>query len=289
MLYHRVLKNFSFISIYIKALLWVVTIFFLCLVLLRPQWDKKEEEVAQEGRDLLIALDISRSMLGQDLHPNRLDFAKEKIKKLLHNLSCERVGLIIFSGATVVQCPLTTDYAAFFMFLDQLDADTISSGSTAIDQAISKSISIFERMPSKKTKLLFAFTDGEDFSRNLADVKTKAAQQGISIFTIGVGTVHGAPVPIVKSDGVIDGFEKDSQGHVVMSRLNEGILQNIAQQCGGKYIRVTQSDDDIKMLIHAVQSFEKDKFQDKKVNGLQEQYPYFVAVAWLALLLEWLL
>ena len=110
----------------IKTTLFFVGCLFLAIALCRPQWNKKEEKVQQESRDLLIAVDISRSMLGQDVKPNRLEFAKQKIKKILSNLSCERVGLLLFSGETVVQCPLTKDYAAFFMFLNQLDVETIS-------------------------------------------------------------------------------------------------------------------------------------------------------------------
>lgn len=285
----RILKNFSLAKQWFKIILSLLGIIFLLLALLRPQWDKKEEQVMQEGRDLLIALDISRSMLAQDIKPNRLDFAKEKIKKLLYNLSCERVGLILFSGSTVMQCPLTTDYSAFFMFLDQLDIDTISSGTTAIDQAIKQAVAVYEKMPSKKTKLLFVFTDGEDFSSNLSGVKEKAAQQGISIFTIGIGTPLGAPVPVLNDERKQVGFEKDSQGNVIMSCLNEGILKTLAEQSGGKYIHATVSDVDIKKLIKSVKKFEKDAFDDKRFGALQEQYPYFVAGALLSLAVEWIL
>ena len=133
-----------------KMILLSVASIFLFLALLRPMWNKKEETVEQEGRDLFIALDISRSMLATDCNPNRLTCAKDKIKKLLRMLSCERVGLILFSGSSIIQCPLTTDYGAFFMFLDAIDADTVSAGTTALDQAIAKAMEAFGQMKDKK-------------------------------------------------------------------------------------------------------------------------------------------
>jgi len=284
-----VLKRGSQVIFMIKSTLFFIGIFCLLLAVLRPQWDKKEEVVEQEGRDLLIALDISRSMLAQDEKPNRLEFAKEKIKKLLYNLSCERVGLILFSGATILQCPLTTDYAAFFMFLDQIDAETISSGTTALDQAIRQAIAVYDTMSNKKTKLVCLFTDGEDFSNNLAGIKEKAAQQGLSIVTFGVGSEHGAPIPILDQQGKQVGFEKAPDGSVIMSKLNEGILKNLSKQTGGQYFHATSSDHDIKGVIDLVQSFEKDKLEDKTIGRLQEKYYYCVAISFLCFVLEWLL
>ena len=270
-------------------MLLLIGIIFLLMTLLRPQWDKKEQKISQEGRDLLIAIDISRSMLAQDLKPNRLEFAKAKIKKLLYNLSCERVGLIIFSSSTFMQCPLTTDYGAFLMFLDKLAVDTISHGSTAIDQAIKEGLRAFESDATKKTKLLIIFTDGEDFSTDLQDVKEKAIQERLSICTVGVGTPHGAPVPIIDKAGKQIGWEIDDQGNVVMSCLNENLLMSLAQQAGGKYVRSVQSDDDIKTLIHTINKFEKDSYEDKIYESLQDQYPYFIAISFLCFALEWIL
>lgn len=274
----------------LKTVLFFVGALFLVLALLQPQWDKKEEIVQQEGRDLLIAVDISRSMLGQDLKPNRLEFAKQKIKKILFNLSCERVGLLLFSGETVVQCPLTKDYAAFFMFLDHLDVETISSGTTTLDGAIHKALSVFENMPDKKTKLLCLFTDGEDFSTNLAGVKDKAAKQGLAIFTFGIGTTHGAPIPIFDNHAKHAGFEKDDNGKVIMSKLNEGILKNLSDQTGGTYIQVTQnSDKDIQEFIKLVQNFEKDALEDTSVQRFEQKYPYCIIVSLICFVVEWLL
>ncbi len=283
------LPQFSLIKQIVKIMLTCIGVFALYLALLRPSWGKTEQQVEQKGRDLLIALDVSRSMLAQDRLPNRLDFAKTKIKRLIRKLECERVGLLIFSGSTMIQCPLTTDYSAFFMFLDQLDAETISSGTTALDKAIKKALEVFGGMAGKKHKLLAIFTDGEDFSSNLAGIKQQALQDGMTIFTIGLGTPEGAPIPIVNEKGESVGHQRDEKGAVVISRLNEGILRAVADESGGIYLRAQEGDQDINTLIAKVQQFEKEVFEDKQISNLQERYPYFVAVAFICFMLEWLL
>lgn len=284
-----VLINYSRKKQIKKYCLYLCGIALLCIALLRPAWGTIEEKIEQEGRDLFIALDISRSMLAQDYQPNRLEFAKTKIKSLLNYLRCERIGLILFSGSTIVQCPLTTDYAAFFMFLDQLDAETISSGTTALDQAIKKALEVFSAMPNKKSKLLVIFTDGEDFSSNLADIKKQALDIGMNIFTLGVGTPEGAPIPVVDERGRAHGHQRDAKGSIVISHLNEGILTTLARDSGGIYLRAQQDDSDLKTLVRHLESFEKEKFDDKKVSTEQERYYFFVALALLCFILEWFL
>jgi len=272
-----------------KALLLAVGIIFLFFALLRPAVPGKEKTVAQEGRDLFIALDISRSMLATDCEPNRLTFAKAKIRRLLSLLGCERVGLILFSGSALVQCPLTTDYPAFFMFLDTVDAETISSGTTAMDQAICKVIDAFAATPEKKTKLLVLFTDGEDFSSNLSGIKQKAKEMGLNIFTLGIGSSEGSPIPLYDESGKQKGHQLDKRGRVVISRLNEGILQALAHDSGGIYLRCMKDDTDLKQLTSKITSFEKEKFDDKKIDMLEERYPYFLLITFICLVLEWII
>jgi Ca-activated chloride channel family protein len=285
----KIVLHFSPIRSYFKAFLFTLGTLFLAITLLHPQWNKKEETISQEGRDLFIALDVSKSMLAKDCLPSRLECAKNKIKELVKKLSCERVGLILFSGSAFVQCPLTSDYSAFFMFLDQVDVETISSGSTAFDAAILKVIEAFSGSLERKNKLVVLFTDGEDFSSNLQQVKQNVQEQGLHIFTFGVGTPDGAPIPILDEHGRQKGHQLDKKGSVVISRLNEGILYNLAHDSGGSYIRLTQDDSDIRSLIGQVQQFEKEKIEDKKVARAEEQYPYFLLVSFICFALEWLL
>jgi len=283
-----ILYNFSRVKIILKAVLMSVGILAMFCALLRPVTKKKEVNVEQEGRDVFIALDISRSMLATDAEPNRLECAKEKIRRLLSMLKAERVGLILFSGSALIQCPLTTDYPAFFMFLDQVDVETISSGSTAIDQAIRKALAAFPATEEKKTKLLVLFTDGEDFSSNLRGIKKKAKDAGLHIFTLGVGTTEGAPIPLYDASGKQSGHQQDKFGKVVISRLNEGILHTLAQDSGGMYLRCGK-DESLKTLVKKIETFEKEKFDDKKMEMFEEQYPYFLLVSFISFALEWII
>jgi Ca-activated chloride channel family protein len=259
-----VLRSSSLTRQIIKLILLSIGLIFLFLALLHPRWNKREENVAQEGRDLFIALDVSRSMLAQDFKPNRLEFAKNKIKELVRQLSCERVGLILFSGATVMQCPLTSDHAAFALFLDSVDVETISSGTTALDKAIKRAIESFKKMPERKHKILIMFTDGEDFSHNLSGVKRDALQANMSIFTLGVGTTEGEPVPVVDAQGNKKEYLRDEKGSVVISRLNEEVLRKLAEESGGNYMPSTHDKADINALVKLVQQFEKEKIKKKK-------------------------
>lgn len=286
---HSLLTHISVRKHVIKIMLTSISLCFLLLALLRPQWHKAEETVIQEGRDLFVAFDISRSMLATDCAPNRLACAKQKITRLLKRLSCERVGLILFSGAAFVQCPLTSDYSAFTMYLDQVDAEMISSGTTALDEAIKQALKAFANMPERKNKLLVLFTDGEDFSHNLAGVKQEVAKAGLSIFTVGIGTPEGAPVPLFDANGKAIGHQKDAKGAVVISRLNEGILGTLARDTGGMYLRATPDDNDVDTLVQHVHAFEKERLEDKTYARLEEQYPYFLLVSFICFALEWLL
>jgi Ca-activated chloride channel family protein len=286
---NKFLQKASLIRITIRSILWFIALVFLFITLLRPQWNKKEQIVAQEARDLFIALDISRSMLAQDIKPNRLEFAKQKIKDLVNELSSERVGLILFSGSSFIQCPLTSDYAAFFMFLDQIDVETISSGSTAIDQAIAQALEAFKSAGNKKNKLLIIVTDGEDFSSNLVQLKNEAHRENLIIFTLGIGTQQGAPIPLFDENGKQVGHQKDRKGAVVISRLNDVILKNLVHDVGGIYIHAQKGDSDIIELIKKLETIEKEKIEDKKYSQYEDQYPIFLMISFIALLLEWLL
>lgn len=284
------LRNVSFAKKMAKSFLFALGFLFLSIALLRPQWNKSEEMVMQEGRDLYIALDISRSMLASDCEPNRLQCAKEKIKHLVKKLSCERVGLILFSGSAFVQCPLTSDYGAFYLYLDAVDAELISSGTTALDQAIHQALQSFDSVPNRKNKLLAIFTDGEDFSRNLGQIKEEALQSHLSIFTVGLGTPEGAPVPLFDAHGNMIGHQKDAKGGVVISRLNEEILRVLSHDAGGKYIRATHdSNEDMYQLVAVVNAFDKEQLGEQKMSRYEDQYHYFLGISFICFALEWIL
>lgn len=287
---YDLLNHYFPVRQFIKLLCAICAILLLWLALMRPSWGKIDQKIEQEGRDVLIALDISRSMLAQDVKPNRLEYAKKKVRALVQKLHSERVGLLIFSGTPLVQCPLTTDHDAFFMFLNQLDAETISFGTTALDLALKKAVTVLSDGREAKTKLLVVLTDGEDFSSNLKTVKEQVIKDGLILFTIGIGTSEGAPIPIVDENGKQIEYQKDEKGVVVMSRLNEGILRALAHESGGQYVHaVTNDDSDIVGIINSVEQYEKQKFDQKNVIQEEERYPYFIAIALIFFLIEWIL
>jgi Ca-activated chloride channel homolog len=284
-----VFPSFSIKKQLIKTVCLCGAVILIFLAWLQPQWGKKETKIVQEGRDLLILLDISRSMLAKDLKPNRLEFTKLKIRNLLKKLDFERVGLILYSGTAFLQCPLTIDHSAFLMFLDQVDVETIASGTTAVDSALNKAIEVFGQTQERKNKLVVLATDGEDFSLNLENIKRKALEQNIKLFTLGIGTLQGAPVPILDMQGNVSGHEVDEKGKIILTCLNERLLQEVSEDLGGTYLRTNYDDSDLNQLANIIKSYEKEKFDDKKMSYYQDQYPWLLSGAFLLLLLEWIL
>jgi Ca-activated chloride channel family protein len=281
--------NFSSLKQYGKTALFSIGMLSIFLALLRPQWSKQDEVVAQEGRDVLIALDISKSMLAQDCEPNRLEYAKKKIRTLLQKLNSERVGLLLFSGGAFVQCPLTSDFGAFHMFLDHVDVESISSGTTALAAAVSEGIKLFGSSADTKNKVLLLCTDGEDFSSDLAAVKQQADQAGVRIFTLGFGTPEGAPIPHYTPKGKQEGHIKDRQGKVVISKRNDALLQSLAHDLGGIYVAATGDGSDCKRIVQQVEKIEKGYFEDKKVRRGIDYYQWFLFFGLMCLLGEWIL
>ena len=283
----KVLRHFSLPRKIVKGVLLAVGLLCLMLAIARPQWDDDKQTVAQEGRSILIALDISRSMLSQDMKPSRLEFAKQKIRRIIDQLRADQLGLMVFSDTALIQCPFTRDTQAFLNFLNFVDAETISSGSTSLDSALSKAIEMVKRQQSRAHTIMVIFTDGEDFSLKVPDIRTTARQLGLSILTVGVGTAEGAPIPLYNEQGALVGHQKDQKGTIVISRLNEPLLEQLSGQTGAEYIKATQSDEDIEQLVRDIRRFEKEKFTDRTFAVKQEKFTLFALLSFLALLLEW--
>ncbi len=285
----KLILNHSYKRNLIKLILAFIGFLFLFIALLSPQWNKTEEDIQQKGREILIALDISKSMLAKDLTPNRLEMAKNKIKSLLNMTKSDRIGLILFSGTAFVQCPLTRDFSAFYMFLDQVDVESISNGTTSIDNAIKVAIEAFKNSQNAKNKILIIFTDGEDFSSNLANIKKEAQKENLHIFSVGTATIEGAPIPLYDEEGKQTGHQLNNAGSIVISKLNKGILQNLSNESGALYTKITKNNDDLKFILQDIKKFETEQFGKQKMSYFQEQYPYFVTVSFLAFGLEWIL
>jgi Ca-activated chloride channel homolog len=236
----RLTEGVSFKNQKLKAVLTVLGAAFCILSLMRPQWGFKWQETIKSGIDIFLAVDVSKSMLASDIKPDRLSRSKLAIKDLVTRLKGDRMGLIAFAGTSFVQCPLTTDYNGFILTLDSLDANTIPYGGTSISSAIKAAIDAYKGI-SVNDKVLVLITDGEGHDANAMDAVRQAKEKGITIFCIGIGTTEGELIPIIDPSGKKT-FLKDSQGNVVKTRLNEGMLKDIALATGGSYVRASGTD-----------------------------------------------
>ncbi|MCX5868095.1 MAG: VWA domain-containing protein [Proteobacteria bacterium] len=230
-----------------KSILLLAGMVFVFLSLLRPQWGYHWEDIQRRGSDIVIVLDVSKSMLAEDIKPSRLERARQKIKDLVGMMEGDRVGLVAFAGTAFIQCPLTLDYGALNMFLDYADTDLIPLPGTAIEKAIKESIKIFEPSGSSQAgRAVILITDGEDHEGDPVQSAEEAKKEGIRIYTIGIGQESGAPIPVSGEEG--GGFKKDKSGSLVISRLNEEVLQKIALITGGSYVHSVAGDIDLEKI-----------------------------------------
>lgn len=272
-----------------KLFLWLLALLAIFIATLAPQWGEQSLLVPQTGRNIVIALDVSKSMLAQDLKPSRLAFAKSKITNLLQKLAGEQVGLILFAADAISLCPLTRDQDLVLGFLEEVDQHTVSSGGTNIAKAIMTATKMFESH-EHETNLLLIFSDGEDFSPDLTAAGQSAQAAGIKVFTFGVATSHGAPIPQYDLTGAALGFVKNQADEIVISRLNQAVLQQIAQKCAGHSLLVSAADDhDLEQLINWVASFERNRFAEQNFLLKLDRYYYFALIALIALAIEWFL
>ena len=267
-----------------KTLLMILGFGFLILALTQPRWGFEWEDLKQEGVDIIIAVDVSNSMLAEDIKPNRLERAKRKIADLLNMLDGDRIGLVAFAGTSYLQCPLTLDYAAAEIFLDAIDTDLIPIQGTAIGGAIRTAIKAFSQK-EKKSKALILITDGEDHEGKALKAAREAKGHGIKIFTIGIGQEIGAPMPSQKPGG---GFKKDKSGEVVVSRLDETVLQKISLETGGSYVRSVTGDMDLNKIYREdiKERIEKKELKTTRRKLWQAQFQWLIFAALACFTLE---
>jgi len=269
----------------IRVLMVAAAVCLSLMALARPQWGFVWEEVKRSGIDMLIAIDVSKSMLATDVKPNRLERTKFAVKDLMKKLSGDRVGLVAFAGTAFLQCPLTIDYNGFLLALDDLTTATIPRAGTSITSAIQETLGVFKGADTKY-KVLVVVTDGEDFEGDALKSAKDAAEMGIKIYCIGVGTAEGEIIPATGRDGE-RGYLTDRSGQVVKTKLNEEILKKIAVSTGGSYVRATQAEFGLVLLYDkSISKLEKRDIEAKMRKHYQERYQYFLALAVLLLFLE---
>jgi Mg-chelatase subunit ChlD len=260
--------------------------FLLCIfALARPQWGFEWQEVKRTGLDILIGIDVSKSMLARDMRPTRLERAKYAVKDLIRKLNGDRVGLIAFAGTSFLQCPLTIDYNGFLLTLDDLNTDTIPRAGTSISSAIKEAINILKGA-DKKFKIFVLITDGEELEGDAIQAANEAAQAGIRIYCVGVGTAEGELIPSIDEQGE-RGYLADRAGQVIKTRLNEDLLKKIAVSTGGNYVRATPSDFGLMLLYDkSISKLEKRDIEAKMKKHYKERYQIFLGIAVAFLLLE---
>lgn len=268
-----------------KVFLVLVSIFFLVVALARPQFGERLQIMKRRGLDIMIALDTSLSMLAEDIKPNRLERAKHEIAGLIDRLRGDRVGLLAFAGESFVQCPLTTDYGAAKMFLEAMDTEIIPEPGTAIGDAIEKALGGFVKQ-ERKYKILILLTDGEDHLSDPIGAAKKAAEEGVRIYTVGLGTRRGEPIPLRDPTGKVEEYKRDRKGEVVMTRLDEVTLQKVALLTDGKYYRSTMGEAELDKIYEDISQLEKKEFEAKEFTQYEDRYQYFLIFAIVLLSME---
>jgi Ca-activated chloride channel family protein len=261
-----------------QVVLLVCFFLFGILALARPQWGVKLEEVRRQGVDIILALDTSYSMNAEDVAPTRLEKAKQAIRTLVSKLRGDRIGLVSFAGTALVQCPLTLDYGAVNLFLNISNTELIPEPGTSIASAIETATGAFIARETKY-KVLIILTDGEDLEGDVDPAVEKARDGGVIIYTVGVGTPEGRPIPERDADGNIVGYRKDSEDKVVISRLDERSLARIADETGGRYFRATTSESELDELYDEVAGMEKKELESRLYQNFEDQYQYPLGLA----------
>ncbi len=270
----------------VKFILLSLAMCLLSLAYANPQWGTKKEKVRQKSSDVFIALDVSESMMAQDLPPSRLDRAKLFTRQLIEELKGERIGTIVFAGNAYLQMPLTADYSSAAMFVRTANTRMVPTQGTAIGDAIRLAAQSYDES-GKFHKALIIITDGENHDQEALDQAKAAAEQGVLIFTIGVGTSAGAPIPTFERGQ--NTYKKDKQGNTVISKLNENMLSSLAAAGNGKYYNITKGDQVIQTLQKYIEALEKQEFEQRTFSEYESYFQWFLAAALLFLLIEFLL
>ena len=268
-----------------KAALLLGCFIFMILALSRPQWGMKLETVRRHGVDILMALDTSYSMNAEDVSPTRMEKAKGEIRSLLGKLKGDRIGLITFAGSAIVQCPLTLDYGSVSLFLDIASTESIPDPGTSLAAAITTANAAFIAK-ERKYKVLVIITDGEDLEGQVESAVEKARAGGVIIYTIGVGTPDGKPIPVRDAKGNIVEYRKDASGQVVVSRLDEKALAQIADSTGGRYYRATTAEGELDEVYGEISQMEKKELESRLYQNFEDRFQYPLTMAILLLVAE---
>jgi Ca-activated chloride channel family protein len=268
----------------LKVVLLSFVIVFLVFGLMNPKIGTQLETVKREGVDIVFAIDVSKSMLAEDIAPNRIEKSKRLVSAILNQLASDRVGIIAYAAQAVPQLPITTDYGAAKMFLQALNTDMLSSQGTALDSAIDLSGTFFDD-EDQTNRVIFLISDGEDHSDDAANAASRAAELGIKMFTFGVGTEQGAPIPL-KRKGVVESYKKDFEGEVVITKRNQEVLEAIAAATEGAYQDGNDTQAVLEFVSEQLKAMDKKEFEAKKFVSYKDRFQAFLVAALLFLLID---
>lgn len=268
----QLMPSYAKAKVWVRLTLFSLGFFFFVVGLSRPQIGAKLKEHETKGAEIMIALDVSNSMLAEDYSPNRLERAKLAISRLVDKLRDDRIGLIVFAGNSFVQLPITTDYVSAKMFMNSISTESVPVQGTAIGEAINTAMRSFSSQ-SEKSRAIIVITDGENHEDDPIAAAKQAADMGVRVFTIGVGSPEGKPIPM---DGEL---LKDKDGNIVVTRLDEKVLQEVAQAGNGLYVRAGNSEFGLNPIIEDIRRMEDEKYSSIVFEEYDEQFMYFLAIA----------
>jgi Ca-activated chloride channel homolog len=268
----------------IKSVLLVTASIFLILALARPQWGTRVETITRRGIDVIVAVDTSLSMMAEDVKPSRIAQAKAAVLSLMDILQGDRIGLVAFAGTAYVACPLTLDYSAAAMFVDVLDPDLLPVPGTAIAAALRTATAAFPQ--ERRHKVIILITDGEDHEGDVQAAASAAADQGVIVYTVGVGGAAGEPIPLRNARGEVTGYKEDKEHRKVTSRLGEGDLEAIAVATRGKYFRSTAEGIELRRIYDEIAALDQKTLSSRLQTAYEERYMIPLGAALLLLALE---
>ena len=276
--------NQSVFKTILKIVVLCLAIACLTIALVNPKIGTKLETVKREGVDVVFAIDVSKSMLAEDVAPNRLEKSQQLVTQIINSLASDRVGIIAYAGSAFPQLPITTDYASAKMFLQNMNTDMLSSQGTAINEAIQLAKTYYND-DEQTNRVLFIISDGEDHEGDSVNIAEEASEEGIRIFTIGVGTTKGGRIPI-KRNGVVLNYKKDQNDQTVITRLQEETLKDIAKEANGEYIYNNITKETVEKVTEILQNMDKKEFEAKQFADFKDQFQWFLGFGIFFLVLE---
>ena len=280
----RLSPDLSFFKSTLKFSVLCLAISGLVIALVNPKIGTKLETIKREGVDIVFAIDVSKSMLAEDVAPNRIEKSKQLVTQIINNLASDRIGIIAYAGKAFPQLPITTDYAAAKMFLQSMNTDMLSSQGTAIDEAIQLSRNYFDD-EEQTNRVLIIISDGEDHNDLSTEVAEAASEEGIKIYTIGVGSEKGGPIPL-KRNGVVMSYKKDQKNETVITRLNAETLRLIAKEANGEYIDGNSTAAVVEQIRDILNAMDKKEFEAKEFAEYKDQFQWFLGFGLFFLILD---